>query len=234
METTIQRLLELQDIDTMLRELSRKKSLIPRKLEQHHAELRRAQDEVEKQQSVLKERELERRRLEKEVEEIEDATIRFQNQLNIIKTNEEYRALLAQIDHSKTRQSECEDRILADMEEIEDTEDSLKSAVQALRAAEATFKERELEANGLMEKLQEAIDAKTTSREQVAEEIPEQLMRRYERILAGKDGLAVALIDGQVCSGCHGTIPPQTINEIRKCDRLHTCQHCGRILLLRS
>ena len=234
MQTTIQHLLELQDIDTMVGELSRKRSLIPRKLEQHRAELHQAQDAVEEQRAALKQHELERRKLEKEVEQIEEATIKFQNQLNTIKTNEEYRALLAQIDRSKARQSECEDRILAIMEEIEDNESSLKEVEQALRAAEMTFKEREAKANELMAKLQQAIDAKTASRYQVAEGISDSHLRRYERILAGKGGLAVAIIEGHVCSGCHGTIPPQTINEIRKCDKLYTCQHCGRILLWRS
>jgi predicted nucleic acid-binding Zn-ribbon protein len=234
MEATIQRLLELQDIDTMVMELSRKRSLVPRKLEHHRGEVRRAKDAVEERRTALKERELERRRLEREVEQVEEATIRFQNQLNTIKTNEEYRALLAQIERSKTRQSECEDRILAVMEEIEENEAALSEAQRELRAAEELLEERTREANELVARLQEAIDAKAVSREDVTREISESHLRRYERILAGKGGLAVATIEGHVCSGCHGTIPPQTINEIRKCDRLYTCQHCGRILIWRS
>ncbi|MDD5756941.1 MAG: C4-type zinc ribbon domain-containing protein [bacterium] len=32
------------------------------------------------------------------------------------------------------------------------------------------------------------------------------------------------------CGGCHMTLPPQVVNEVRKLDRLVLCESCSRIL----
>jgi len=231
MRETIANLLKLQELDSFIDDLSRKKDHVPRKLSVYRQHLDEAMDAVTSEKAVIQDHELEKRRIEHQIEELDEHIIRFQNQLNGVKTNEEYRALLNQIERANKKKSRFEDGLLNIMEQIEEDESNLKKVENNLRTAETEFKEREKEAKELLEKLQEGITAKTKVRQSIFERLSSVLQKRYTRIRKNTDGLAVAVVEGEVCSGCHGAIPPQRINEIRRSDQTYSCQHCGRILL---
>jgi len=233
MDETIERLLKLQEIDTFLAELEKKKGLVPKRLAEERARMEAARAAVTEHKDQLKKRELDKRAAEKDVEEVGQTTLRYQAQLNTAKTNEEYRALLAQIERTRERRGRGEDRVLAAMVEIEHIEEALRSSEAEEKIARGHFGERERELTALATKLDEGMQAKRAERATVAASLDPVALRRYERILAGKGGLAVAVVEGYVCGGCHGTLPPQTVNEIRKRDKLYTCQFCGRIIVTR-
>jgi uncharacterized protein len=35
----------------------------------------------------------------------------------------------------------------------------------------------------------------------------------------------------RACGACHKSVPPQIIQEIRKGDKVYTCDNCGRMLI---
>ncbi|MCU0610295.1 MAG: C4-type zinc ribbon domain-containing protein [Candidatus Eisenbacteria bacterium] len=234
MDETIERLLKLQEIDTLIAELEKKRALVPKRLAEQQADLDTAVAALTDGRDKHRQRELEKRAAEKEVDEIGQIVLRYQSQLNTAKTNEEYRALLGQIERSRLRQAQAEDRVLGAMVEIEHLDRVLCASEEAQKAAQKRLGERERELHALAARLDESIQIKGGERAQVAATIDQTVLRRYERILAGKGGLAVAVVAGYVCGGCHGTLPPQTVNEIRKRDKLHTCQFCGRIIVTLS
>ena len=53
---------------------------------------------------------------------------------------------------------------------------------------------------------------------------------RVRIVRKGKGGMAVVRIRKRACSGCFKQIPPQRIQEIRRGDRIFSCDSCGRIL----
>lgn len=61
--------------------------------------------------------------------------------------------------------------------------------------------------------------------------IPQKMLERSDRcIVRGKK--AVALVRHGVCGECHLVIPAGTVNELNHPSELHTCDNCGRYLLL--
>ena len=52
----------------------------------------------------------------------------------------------------------------------------------------------------------------------------------YERVLAGREGLALVPLVNKSCGGCHMVQPPQVISEARLNAKLVTCDSCNRIL----
>jgi len=67
---------------------------------------------------------------------------------------------------------------------------------------------------------------------QIVPEIDKKILASYERILKGKDGMALAAVHDYSCQGCFINLPPQVINEIKKHDHLVICESCARILYL--
>lgn len=61
--------------------------------------------------------------------------------------------------------------------------------------------------------------------------IPPQILGHYDRLVAhGKKGLAA--VRGQVCTGCHMSLPVGVIATLMRGDDIQLCDSCGRYLYL--
>ena len=71
----------------------------------------------------------------------------------------------------------------------------------------------------------------THEREKLVARIAKSDIFTYERIRKAKRGTAVVPVRRQACGGCHNRVPPQKLLELRKNDRIYTCERCGRIIV---
>ena len=61
--------------------------------------------------------------------------------------------------------------------------------------------------------------------------IPLQILGHYDRLVArGKKG--VAMVRGQVCTGCHMSVPIGAIMTLKHGNDIQLCESCGRYLYL--
>lgn len=61
--------------------------------------------------------------------------------------------------------------------------------------------------------------------------IPDPILAHYDRLVQrGKQGVAV--VQNQVCSGCHMRLPIGTINTLKQGRDIQLCDMCGRYLYL--
>ncbi len=61
--------------------------------------------------------------------------------------------------------------------------------------------------------------------------VPSQILGHYERLrVRGKKGLA--LVQNQVCTGCHMRVPLGAIMTLKHADDIQLCDYCGRYLYL--
>ena len=64
----------------------------------------------------------------------------------------------------------------------------------------------------------------------VRQEIDEATRRLYDRLATSPGLPAVVAIRDGMCGGCHLKISSNIDSEIRKGDKLLTCDQCGRIV----
>jgi predicted nucleic acid-binding Zn-ribbon protein len=69
------------------------------------------------------------------------------------------------------------------------------------------------------------------SRDKVLVHIAKTDLAVYQRIRKARKGKAVVSVSRNACGGCFARVPPQKILELRRNDRIFTCEHCGRILV---
>jgi len=67
-------------------------------------------------------------------------------------------------------------------------------------------------------------------REEFVAQLPPALGELYNRIALKKQGLALAVVSGEVCAACQMKLRPQLINEIRLGEQIIVCESCSRIL----
>jgi predicted nucleic acid-binding Zn-ribbon protein len=59
----------------------------------------------------------------------------------------------------------------------------------------------------------------------------ERLVHSYDRIRKSvKNGIGVATIERESCSGCFAGIPPQRQSDIKQRKKIIVCENCGRVL----
>lgn len=223
-------LLELQGVDERLRELEGRAASLPSKLEALENEKVAVREQIENGERELEESTKRKQKLD---HELEDEGARLADLLSkqlAIKTNEEYAALQHEIDFARRSMSEKEDEILLLLEEIETLGKNLD---EARGAAEERGKEIDAsvsELRGRVEEIEGAAAVKRDERLRISKRIGKPILDRYERILESKGDAAVAIIVDGACGGCFKRLPPQTLVEVKRSDRLMECQGCGRIL----
>jgi len=173
-----------------------------------------------------------RRDLETEVKDLKAQIGKYKRQLNEVKTNKEYTALLREIEEAQIKVDGLEEAIIAEMLAADDVEEEIKSALHKQgQEDEALGKEKAV----LEEKMRETEArhaALAKERAALLPRIPREQIKLYDAIFQKKGGTALSPVTGDFCAMCHMRVRPQMLNEIRDRAAVILCENCGRILYL--
>jgi predicted nucleic acid-binding Zn-ribbon protein len=171
-----------------------------------------------------------RRALEKDIATVDTRLARFDDHKAAVKTNHEYTALLHEISIAKSEKDAIEERLLVLMEEGD-------TLTAALKTAEAEFKAEEAKANDARAALasdRTRLDAELArlagERPAAAAGADARSLALYEQLLKGRRGVAVARMDGELCTACHVRLRPHMTQQVRRNDAIVQCDSCQRIL----
>ena len=223
-------LLQLQEIDEQIDELEDEKATIPVELKALEAELSKHKSIFQTKAGSLEELQAKRRSKDRQLTTQQAQLDKYKSQRLSVKTNKEYAALESEIADLEEANSTIEDEILELMISIDEAGDGIELARKELEAQENVFKEKRGKFLSEGKKLDRKIAKLDKKRAAFLDKISSPLMRRYNNWRKRRGSSLVAVIKGQSCGGCHLTLPPQLINEVRKAKELHTCNSCGRIL----
>jgi len=230
MATTAELLLQLQGIDYQLGELERSKGYLPDMIENLKAEIKSADEECANTNKKTEENLLRKKQLEVDIDQATEALRKLKSRMTTIKTNREYDALSREIDHKKEELRSREDELLMIMSELEELEERLE-VVKRERGEITEANDGQLQAiQSEMDSVGTKIKIKENERKNILVRLDPQVVATYERIQRGK-GSAVVAIRKRACSGCFKALPPQLVQEIRRGERVITCDSCGRILI---
>lgn len=230
MIAALQALIALQRIDSAADAARKRQTELPA-LETAAAErLAQAEAAVDAAKARLAENHTRRRALEKDVAGVDARLSRFNDHKAAVKTNQEYTALLHEIETAKAEKDAVEEKILVLMEEADRVAAEIKSADTALtdarRDVETTRTALAAESKAIDAELTRLADERTGE----TRAIDAPLLARYEQLLRGRKGVAVAAMTGETCSACFVRLRPHVAQQIRRNDEIHQCESCQRIL----
>jgi len=231
MSTHAELLMKLQGLDYQLIELERSKEYLPDMIATLEGEVKAAKTVVDESRDQLEATRLEHKRLELRVKEKNVEWERLKNQMALIKTNKEYDALSREIDHVKSDITAAEDGILQAMEAIENLGKQIEEKSNELGEVKQRNGAQLANIKSEMDSVGTKIKIKQGERENVLVRLEPPLIAIYERVRKGKGSGAVVAVRNRACSGCFKTLPPQLVQEIRRAERVITCDSCGRILI---
>ncbi len=228
----IKLLVELQGLDTHIFKLEDELESIPETIKRRTEEFSEKSANLKKLEDDLKAVLMKKKEKEGDLEAKEGMIKKYQQQLNQVKTNKEYTALQEEIGRIKADDSIIEEAILNIFDEIDAKNKNIAKEKEFLKSEEAKFNEEKKRFASNTERIKSELEILKKQREELSAKVDKTILKKYERIIKSKDGLAVVTIANDACQGCFRVMPPQVVNEIKMNNELVFCDNCARILYL--
>jgi predicted nucleic acid-binding Zn-ribbon protein len=184
---------------------------------------------VEKAKAQIKSNETGRRQLETDIKGFQEKIVKYRSQSSSVKTNDEYRALMHEVEFAERQISGCEDKILELMISLENEEKALKQAEAELKTESADVEKEKAEARVRTAEDEKLLAGLREKRSGLRAGVDDSALAHYDRVMRQRKS-AISEARGQKCLACFVMLRPQTWQEIRTNEQIVTCSSCGRIL----
>jgi len=226
----LQNLLLLQALDIQISELSDKIDLIPGYIEKLQDSQAEKESELQKKKDELDDQSKLQRKLERDLQDNEGKLIKLQVQLNQLKSNEEYRTMLRQIDTIKYQNGEIENAILETFEEIDAKKKELKHYKVEVEEFKKEISAAMAEKNRELEELNAKLADLKHENTQIRRDLEPGILDQYDKLMVQERLPPVVAIDGECCGGCYLALRPKVLIEFKRNDKLNRCENCFRFL----
>ncbi len=226
----LSKLIEVQELDKVIQEVTGELERLPEELKTAAAALEdlKAQQAAHLQEvETLKVR---RRDTETETAEMEEGIKKSRARLMEIKSNIEYKAMIKEIAFKEDQRDKQETRVLEIMEQMEAQKRALAEIEAQIQERQAALAQRETAVAAAVKQLQQRLVGLEEQRKKLRKGVPPQLLKRYEFIRQRRNGTAISPVVEGVCFGCHMNILPQQFIDLQKGVEILQCPHCQRIL----
>jgi len=229
MNADLQRLTELEKIDREASRLTEEVAGLPKRVAAIEAKLAEHKAAVEKAKSGIKGNEATRRQMEADIKGFQEKIAKYRSQSSSVKTNDEYRALMHEVEFAEKQISGCEDKILELMIGLENEEKALKVAEAELKTESADVEKEKADARVRTAEDEKLLAGLKEKRDTIRSTVNDSALAHYDRVMRQRKS-ALAEARDQKCMACFVMVRPQTWQEIRTNEQIITCNSCGRIL----
>ena len=230
MEIDFELIIQLQQLDSDIRNAALVIEGIPRLVQDVDKRIQATTKLVADAKDKMAQNQKKRRDLENDVKDMKGQIGKYKRQLNEVKTNKEYTALLHEIEETQHKIDTLEEGIIAEMLAADDVEEEIKAALHRQGAEEEVLKKEKVVLDEKLKETEARFAALSRDREALLPRIPREQLRLYEAIYQKKGGTALSPVTGDFCAMCHMRVRPQMLNEIRDKTKVILCEACGRIL----
>ncbi len=230
MQSDLPLLVKLQQFDVVIDELNRKAldviPLIVKKTQELDG-LKASLKAAKEKSGTLS---MKKKDLEAQVEEKEKLIKKHHGELNSLKSNDAYKAMLGEIETAKKDQSKIEDEILVAMESIEQSEKDYKATEQKLKSDESLIKAAIQDLEKQKADFTAQAEAKKAERNAFTPSISAASLTQYEGLRVRRGGVAIVSLIANSCGGCRMNMTQNQLIEIKKAKEVVYCNNCNRII----
>jgi predicted nucleic acid-binding Zn-ribbon protein len=229
-DVDFEKLIELQRLDTEIRKVQSLLDGIPSQVEAIDRQVEASAQTLGQARDQLTHNQKRRRELEGEVKDIKAQVSKYKLQLNQVKTNREYQALLKEIDDNQQKIDKLEEEIIGELLQADEIEVDIQAAVERDNQQKASLHKKKDTLAVEKSRLEEELRLLLKSKQELLPLVPKDQAVLYLRIFDKKGGMALSPITDDFCTLCHVRIRPQMLSELVEKNRLLLCENCGRIL----
>lgn len=229
----VEKLLSLQEKDMRIARLEEQIRGVPAEKEHAQTLMRDAEEASIAAKAQVQTDEKAIKVVEVEVESVLAKMRDFQAKSALIKSNEDYRAAIAQIDGCKKQISDLEDRELVLLESLDESRVALAKRTKELKATRERITELCSDLDTRAKNCQAQLASEQQARQAQRAELPAATVKRYERQWATRreavDKRVFVPVREDCCDRCHMKVTAQVRMNVRK-GQAQGCEMCGAML----
>jgi uncharacterized protein len=226
----LEKLLVLQDRQQKIRQFQNEIRTVPLQRNNLESQLATSIAGVEALKQKGRQLEVDRKKLELDVGVRTESINRLRTQQYETRKNDEFQAIGHEIERYENEIRKIEDEELEVMDQADKVKAQLdgeeKKAAATKESISRQMKDLEEKSRTLDSRLQEV----TKERTELAANIDEDLLNRFDRLFASKGDAAIVALEHEVCTGCHMKVTTATSVHVKAGKEIVSCEQCGRIL----
>ncbi len=230
MNPELHSLIELQEVDSRIAALRAEVAALPKEVAAIEAKLAGSKAKVEAAQAAMKADESARRKHESDIKDQQEKISKYRDQSLKVKTNQEYKALLSEIQQAESAIASLEDKILVIMVAADARKETLKQAEATLKADTAENEKEKEHTRQQTAEDEKQLAELAERRKELRSGISEETLNHYDRVLKLRGSVMAAVYEDESCSGCRVRLRPQVFQDVTSNQQIVTCFYCNRIL----
>lgn len=228
MSPEIEHLISLQHTDREILRLKNEIAELPKRVAVIEQKLAGTKAVLEKAKAAVKAEDAAKRKYETTITDLRQKISKYRDQSLDVKTNEQYKALLHEIQFAEQEIAANEDKILELMVNAETREKEVKAAEAELKEETAEIEAEKKLAHDRTAQDEKELGEWAGKRDAARGALDPDLLRHYDRVLRFR-GSGIAEVRDQKCTGCSVVLRPQIYNEVQA-GKLIYCDSCQRVL----
>lgn len=230
MDPVLKSLIHYQELSLQLSRLNARLEEFPRQIHTIDSELEAAAGAMATARAAVSDRQKDRRGHEMELQDLEVKLKKYNGQLMLVKTNDEYRAMQHEIAGVKKKIGEVEEKILLLMEEADSGNHRMKEDEKSLEGKRKEAEARKAVAREEQGAIEQEASHVTAAYQAARASLTADVLEMFDRIAVKRNGVAIARAREERCQECNVRIRPQVFQEIKRNDQLIHCDSCKRLL----
>jgi predicted nucleic acid-binding Zn-ribbon protein len=230
MHSDLNKLIDLQQVDSRIAALQAEVAALPAEVRQIEVKLAGSQTRVEAVRAAIKADEKARHKHESEIQDQQQKISKYRDQSLNVKTNQEYKALLSEIEQAEAEIRKLEDRILEIMVAADARKEDLKQAEATVKAHTAENEKEKEHARQQTAEDEKALAELNGQRQGLRVNISDDTLRHYDRVLKLRHSALAAVHEDEMCSVCRVRLRPQVFQDVMRSEEIVYCDSCQRIL----
>lgn len=227
---TLRSLIALQALDSAADAARKRIAEMPAAERLLDQQIARAKAVVDAVAARIHEAEQQRRGLEKETATLDGRMAQFKSHQAAVKTNQEYQALIHEIEVAQQTKAGLDDQVLALLTTVDDlnAEKATAEAQLASTTTDANTQRAALRAEKAA--LETELARLAGERKTTTPAVPAAVLAKYDQIAKNRKGVAVSEMVGGLCRVCNVRLRPNIEQQVRRMDSIVQCDSCQRIL----
>ncbi len=225
----LQNLMELQVADKEILRLKQEVAALPKRVAVIEEKLAATKAKLEKAKAAAKADEATRKKHETAILDAQTKISKYKDQSLAVKTNDQYKALMQEIQFAEQEIRSNEDKILDLMVNAESRDKDVKAAEAELKAETAEIEKEKEDARQRTAEDEKLLAEWNGKRNTMRAGVNPDILRHYERVMKFR-GSGISEVRDQKCMACQVMLRPQTYNDVRSGQKIIECESCQRLL----
>ncbi len=165
-----------------------------------------------------------------DIDTLKDDISKIREKQKIVQSPKEFAYLDKQEKQKKEEISEIQAANKNILKEKEELNKELEEKKQEYEFKENEIKEQQENAQEEISEIDKKLETMSGLQKKLASIISLPVLRDFERIAKGMDGIGIVPIENNFCSGCNISLPPRIVSRVRRKNEIIHCMNCARIL----